>query len=152
MVEVRNVNFPHSKKLIDSKLVLDYKKMYTVYFRFKQKEKTNILRHRVWLMRCFVSPSCLCVQAIMSGCMCFKRPFFCLISESWCGLSVGNLGSNSCPPMALIVGMLEALSVPLPATRRGLYPGLLWGAPTVVRLSLLHGRAFCLGFEIPGYV
>lgn len=50
-----------------------------------------------------------------------------------------------CPPMALILGMLEALGVPPPATRRGLYPALLWGSPTVVpvrssaRKSLLSG-------------
>lgn len=82
----------------------------------------------------------------------FLKAFFRLISEPWCGLSVWNLCSNSCPPMALIIGMLKALSVPLPATRRGLYPGLLRGTPTVVGFSLMHGRAFCLGFEIPGYV
>lgn len=61
-----------------------------------------------------------------------------LMVWSWCG-------ENSCPPVALILGMLEGLSVPLPATRRGLYPGLLRVSPTVVSVrsyawkSLLSG-------------
>lgn len=74
---------------------------------------------------------------------------FCLISESWCGLGVGNSCSSPCPPRALILGML-ALRIPPPATRIGLYPGLLWGSPTVVPVRSSAWKSLLSGVWNPG--
>lgn len=89
---------------------------------------------------------CTCNYSCVSLSMCVSKSLsLCLISESWCGLGVGNWCSNSCSPMALILGMLEALSVPHEkASILGCYGGL----PRLSQFALLNGR----WFEISGYV
>lgn len=70
---------------------------------------------------------------------------FCLISESWCGLGVGNSCSSVSPSVAFILGMLVALSVPVPTTRRGLCLAFVLGSTMILQVcssawkSLLSG-------------
>lgn len=102
-----------------------------VCLKLRLLAKGSLFLISVSLFLCFVSPSCLCMYAIISVCVCvsvFLSHEWVMV-WSWCGEFVCV---NSCPLKALILGMLETVSVPLTATRRALYPGLLWGSPLVV--------------------
>lgn len=88
----------------------------------------------------------LCVSEYVS-----LKASFWLISESWCGLGDGKLCSNSCPLTASALGKLEALSVPVPATRRGLYPGFIMGVyPGCPSLLFCMEEPFVCGLKSLG--
>lgn len=76
---------------------------------------------------------------------------FCLISESWCGLGVGNLCSSVSPFVAFILGMLDALSVPVP-TWRGLCLALVLGSAMILQVCSSAWKSLLSGVYVSGYV